>query len=53
MARHGGVYCNVDIFVKCRYFCTVLISPLFSNSTFPLNALKHTVSHFLINCIAL
>ena len=25
-----GVYCNVDIFVKCGYFYAVLISPLFS-----------------------
>ena len=31
MARHGGVYRNVDIFVKCGYFYTVLISLLFSN----------------------
>ena len=31
MARHGGVYCNTDIFVKCGYFYAVLISPLFSN----------------------
>ena len=31
MAHHGGVYHNVDIFVKCRYFYTVLISTLFSN----------------------
>ena len=30
MACHGGVYCNVDIFVKCGYFYAVLISPLFS-----------------------
>ena len=30
MARHGGVYRNVDIFVKCRYFYVVLISQLFS-----------------------
>ena len=29
MARHGG-YRNADIFVKCRYFYVVLISPLFS-----------------------
>ena len=30
MAHHGGgVYCNADIFVKCGYFYTVLISPLF------------------------
>ena len=27
----GGVYRNVDIFVKCGYFYAVLISPLFSN----------------------
>ena len=26
MARHGGVYRNVDIFVKCGYFYAVLIS---------------------------
>ena len=31
MARHGGVYRNADIFVKCGYFYAVLISPLFSN----------------------
>ena len=31
MACHGGVYRNADIFVKCRYFYGVLISPLFSN----------------------
>ena len=31
MARHGGVYCNADIFVKYGYFYMVLISPLFSN----------------------
>ena len=30
MARHGGGYRNMDIFVKCRYFYMVLISPLFS-----------------------
>ena len=29
MACHGGVYCNADIFVKCGYFYTVLISQLF------------------------
>ena len=30
MARHGGVYHNMDIFVKCGYFYVVLISQLFS-----------------------
>ena len=30
MACHGVGYRNVDIFVKCGYFYTVLISPLFS-----------------------
>ena len=30
MARHGGRCCTLDIFVKCGYFYTVLISPLFS-----------------------
>ena len=30
MAHHGGVYHNVDVFVKCGYFYAVLISPLFS-----------------------
>ena len=30
MACHEGVYCNADIFVKCRYFYAVLISQLFS-----------------------
>ena len=30
MARHGGVYHNTDIFVKCGYFYAVLISQLFS-----------------------
>ena len=30
MAHHGEVYRNADIFVKCRYFYAVLISPLFS-----------------------
>ena len=31
MARHGGKGGVLDIFVKCRYFYAVLISPLFSN----------------------
>ena len=32
MARHGGEGGRtLDIFVKCGYFYTVLISPLFSN----------------------
>ena len=30
MAHHGGVYHNMDIFVKCWYFYAVLISQLFS-----------------------
>ena len=31
MARHGGKGAVLWIFVKCGYFYTVLISPLFSN----------------------
>ena len=32
MARHGGEGGRtLDIFVTCRYFYAVLISPLFSN----------------------
>ena len=44
MARHGGMYRNADIFVKCGYFYAVLISQLFSASgNFGISTCKYSL----------